>query len=437
MVYSSSSSSVYEGMQPPSSMGSNDYYHFYHNTHTHTHTHQHHHEALLFKSPNPNPNPIPPTRLKRKPEAEEDHEAESSAWVASPGHVELVDTSFRTPLWPYSRSKASLKQNRRGSQTPDSNAGEKYLFLSRLYVYRYCSHLTTVDLLGGSPSGNAQTPVGTCRYFNSLGLLTKKFIDLIRHAEDGVLDLNKAADTLEVQKRRIYDITNVLEGIGLIEKKLKNIIHWKGIDASRPGEVEEEASILQEEIENLSVEEQGLDDRIREMQGKLRDLTEDETNQKWLFVTEEDIKGLPCFQSETLIAIKAPHGTTLEVPDPDEVVDYPQRRYRIVLRSTMGPIDVYLVSQFEEKFEEMNEVDTPSSLPLASTSGSKSNETVAARMPAELSRGKELVTQGQETNRTCPEEFVCGIMKVVPPNSDSGEDYWLMSEEYSGMTGMW
>ena len=26
-----------------------------------------------------------------------------------------------------------------------------------------------------------------------------------------------------------------------------------------------------------------------------------------------------------------------------QAVDYPQRRYRIVLRSTMGPIDVYLV----------------------------------------------------------------------------------------------
>lgn len=82
------------------------------------------------------------------------------------------------------------------------------------------------------------------------GLLTKKFINLIKHAEDGILDLNKAAETLEVvtypsfhilgytqlpeqlvliqvQKRRIYDITNVLEGIGLIEKKLKNRIQWK------------------------------------------------------------------------------------------------------------------------------------------------------------------------------------------------------------------
>lgn len=31
-----------------------------------------------------------------------------------------------------------------------------------------------------------------------LGLLTKKFINLLKHAEDGVLDLNKAAETLEV-----------------------------------------------------------------------------------------------------------------------------------------------------------------------------------------------------------------------------------------------
>ena len=32
----------------------------------------------------------------------------------------------------------------------------------------------------------------------------------------------------QVQKRRIYDITNVLEGIGLIEKKSKNNIQWRG-----------------------------------------------------------------------------------------------------------------------------------------------------------------------------------------------------------------
>ena len=38
----------------------------------------------------------------------------------------------------------------------------------------------------------------------------------------------------------------------------------------------------------------------------------------------------------TVIAIKAPSGTTLEVPDPDEGMEYPQRRYQIYLKSQSG-----------------------------------------------------------------------------------------------------
>ncbi|KAL0369496.1 UNVERIFIED_CONTAM: Transcription factor E2FB [Sesamum angustifolium] len=97
--------------------------------------------------------------------------------------------------------------------------------LPRTPVSRKVPRTTKANI--GSPTGNNLTLVGPCRYDSSLGLLTKKFINLIKHAEDGILDLNKAADTLVVQKRRIYDITNVLEGIGLIEKKLKNRIQWK------------------------------------------------------------------------------------------------------------------------------------------------------------------------------------------------------------------
>lgn len=42
------------------------------------------------------------------------------------------------------------------------------------------------------------------------------------------MSVEQAADSLAVkQKRRIYDITNVLEGVGLIEKKNKNIIQWR------------------------------------------------------------------------------------------------------------------------------------------------------------------------------------------------------------------
>lgn len=60
--------------------------------------------------------------------------------------------------------------------------------------------------------------MGGTRYDTSLGLLTRKFIDLLENSPDGVIDLNVASVQLNVQKRRIYDITNVLEGIGILEK---------------------------------------------------------------------------------------------------------------------------------------------------------------------------------------------------------------------------
>ncbi|XP_039015085.1 transcription factor E2FB-like isoform X1 [Hibiscus syriacus] len=361
-------------------------------------------EAIVVKSP-----------LKRKSDGA-DREVESSEWAMPPGSTELVSSPLQTPVsgkgGKAQKASRLTKNSKSGPQTPASNLG--------------------------SP-GNNLTPAGPCRYDSSLGLLTKKFINLIKQAENGILDLNKAADTLEVQKRRIYDITNVLEGIGLIEKKLKNRIQWKGLDVSRPGEVDENVAALQADIDNLSIEERRLDEKIREMQERLRDLSEDENNQKWLFVTEEDIKSLPCFQNETLIAIKAPHGTTLEVPDPDEqAVDYNQRRYRIVLRSSMGPIDVYLVSQFEENFEEIQGVDPAPNFP----STSDLNDNPTTNMVTEESRGKEVVMQGHDANRMCSDiigsqDFVSGIMKIVPSEVDSDADYWLLSDPGVSITDMW
>lgn len=57
--------------------------------------------------------------------------------------------------------------------------------------------------------------------------MTRKFVQLLRESPSGILDLNFAAAQLEVQKRRIYDITNVLEGVGLIEKNSKNNVKWR------------------------------------------------------------------------------------------------------------------------------------------------------------------------------------------------------------------
>lgn len=55
----------------------------------------------------------------------------------------------------------------------------------------FCCCITT-----GSPHSYGHM-VG-CRYDSSLGQLTKKFINLINKASDGILDLNHAADVLQV-----------------------------------------------------------------------------------------------------------------------------------------------------------------------------------------------------------------------------------------------
>ncbi|KAF3667840.1 Transcription factor E2FA [Capsicum annuum] len=360
-------------------------------------------DAIVVKSP----------ALKRKTGYIK--EVESSICTANSGYADVANSPLGTPVsGKGGRAHGQLratKSNKSGPPTPAFNAG--------------------------SPS--PLTPA-SCRYDSSLGLLTKKFINLIKHAEDGMLDLNQAADTLEVQKRRIYDITNVLEGIGLIEKKLKNRIQWKGVDASKPGGVDNDAAILKANIDSLSMEERRLDERIREMQEKLRDMSEDENNQRWLFVTEDDIKSLPCFQNETLIAVKAPHGTTLEVPDPDEAVDYPQRRYRIILRSTMGPIDVYLVSQFEEKFEEMNGFEPSTTIPDASSSGSKDYPAVEISTVSNNVTENEGQTQNVDqlsSDVGTSQDYGGGMMKILPSDVDDAADYLFLSDPNVSMTDMW
>ncbi|XP_055243576.1 transcription factor E2F2 isoform X1 [Gorilla gorilla gorilla] len=209
----------------------------------------------------------------------------------------------------------------------------------------------------GLPSPKTpKSPGEKTRYDTSLGLLTKKFIYLLSESEDGVLDLNWAAEVLDVQKRRIYDITNVLEGIQLIRKKAKNNIQWVGRgmfeDPTRPAKQQQ----LGQELKELMNTEQALDQLIQSCSLSFKHLTEDKANKRLAYVTYQDIRAVGNFKEQTVIAVKAPPQTRLEVPDRTE------DNLQIYLKSTQGPIEVYLCP------EEVQEPDSPSEEPLPSTS---------------------------------------------------------------------
>ncbi|KAM9510343.1 LOW QUALITY PROTEIN: transcription factor E2F4-like [Guaruba guarouba] len=196
------------------------------------------------------------------------------------------------------------------------------------------------------PSGGSEAgAVALSRHAKSLGLLTTKFVSLLQEAKDGVLDLKLAADTLAVQqKRRIYDITNVLEGIGLIEKKSKNSIQWKGVGSGcNTCEIAHKLIELKADIEDLEQWEQELEQQQMWVQQSIKNIAEDMQNSRYplSYVTHEDI--CKCFTGDTLLEIQAPSGTHLEVPIPEGLNG--QKKYQIHLKSTNGPIDVLLVNK--------------------------------------------------------------------------------------------
>ncbi|XP_035816032.1 E2F transcription factor-like E2FE isoform X1 [Zea mays] len=82
----------------------------------------------------------------------------------------------------------------------------------------------------GSGSGVARA----CRHHaysrkqKSLGLLCSNFVALYDREDVEVIGLDDAAKRLGVERRRIYDIVNVLESVGILVRRAKNRYTWLG-----------------------------------------------------------------------------------------------------------------------------------------------------------------------------------------------------------------
>lgn len=89
-----------------------------------------------------------------------------------------------------------------------------------------------------------------------------------------------------VQKRRIYDITNVLEGIGYIQKIHKNKMRWIG--GTMDEHITKEILDLDLEIQACNDKNQQLDNEIFLMAQKLKQETEEK---KYLnYLVEDDLR---------------------------------------------------------------------------------------------------------------------------------------------------
>lgn len=196
---------------------------------------------------------------------------------------------------------------------------------------------------------------------SSLSSLTEKFINLLDKYSSphsgGELDLNIAVQELEVQKRRLYDITNVLEGVGLI-KKDRNQVAWadrtnlptRNInldDRVKSAHESAETTQLKAEIKDIRGHGDYIDNCIEKLSDIVREYTkckkesslsdgkeiDTKATKSHLFVTKREISELQTYHNDTVIAIRAPSGTNLEVPNPDEGMKPGMRRFQIYLTS--------------------------------------------------------------------------------------------------------
>lgn len=277
-----------------------------------------------------------------------------------------------------------------------------------------------------SPRGQMKTPT---RYDTSLGLLTKKFVNLLQMSPRGIVDLNYASAHLDVQKRRIYDITNVLEGVGILEKRSKNNIQWRG------GSFTESHTDVQNEIEELEREEKHLDELIKKAESDLQTLLKDN---QYAYVSYQDLRSIKNYRTQTVMVIKAPPNANLEVPKPTS-----NSRVEMILKSDSGEIEVFLCPDIKSPKDERHTSDH-SSEPSTSRELSVENSPEKFKIktekgiqdslitPADDFHSYQLQTEDQHSSEPDPDSSLCDdepFLRFEPPITSSDYLYSLDPDE--------
>lgn len=175
---------------------------------------------------------------------------------------------------------------------------------------------------------------------NSLFTLTKKFIQLVYNSPDQHINMTQAALILNVSKRRIYDITNVLECTGMLTKWSVNDVKWVGGDIENI--IANNSSLDEEAFRNVSREEKYLDIEIGRLNREIAELSSNEKNLENAYVTYEDLQRLKVFKDKIVFAVKVPAETKIEYPR------YEKGAYRCKLMAEKGQIAVYYVTRENE-----------------------------------------------------------------------------------------
>ena len=140
------------------------------------------------------------------------------------------------------------------------------------------------------------------------------------------ININDLVNELDVKKRRIYDITNVLQGIGYIQKSGKNEIVWTQTTPNKSKQ-KKKSSINKKNINNkqkinkeeLEKEKNELDTEINKFKAEFNAIAKKGEFGKYGYITLEDIRRMSIYKKVDLVVIKATKGTVMNVIDKNDI----------------------------------------------------------------------------------------------------------------------
>lgn len=167
---------------------------------------------------------------------------------------------------------------------------------------------------------------------HTLVSLTKGFISMLACSNGGEIDLVEAETTLGASKRRLYDVANVLAGVGLVERCGKSKVRWVG-DLGSIDLAPSQGSLADREAEI---------DNMTTIVGKyLDDLSSSEFFAHYAWVSDQDVLPLISDDDVSLFALRGPPSMTIEVIDPDGEGS----PYQLICKAPEGEIDLISIGK--------------------------------------------------------------------------------------------
>ena len=184
---------------------------------------------------------------------------------------------------------------------------------------------------------------------NSLGQLTKNFIKYIKTTGKKSININDLVNELDVKKRRIYDITNVLQGIGYLQKSGKNEIIWvknspnksktKKKSSSSKKNIGNKPKLNKEELEK---EKNELDINIEKFKAEFNSIAKKTDFAEYGYITLEDIRRMSINKKVDLMVIKATKGTIMNVIDKNDIKQAYESAKKLIENNEMKSNDSLL-----------------------------------------------------------------------------------------------